>query len=525
MMSTVWSKSKTVLKCWAIICAGCVSSFIFPPFFNAWAGYIALIGFFSYLFLTPKSRKALFGITYLFGFAFYVVGFSWISNALLVDAEKFAGFIPVVFVAIGAFFGLFWAVPALFVPQDAKLFRKIIIYACGFVLMEWVRSFIFTGFPWNLLGSALCFSPDMIRAAAYIGTYGLSLLLMLFCLGISLLIIGGIQRKFYVSGILLVIIPVSVILGAGWVDSLSQSSSGKDETKVLVVRLVQPSIPQTFKWNPSLMYKNFRQYIELSKKGPADGYMALEDIDMVVWGETATPYLLDRDEEHRLEIKEAIPQNGFLVTGVLRVGMENGQYVPYNSMFVLDDRADIKDYYDKSHLVPFGEYLPFREYLPDFMAPVAEVVGNLGKGEKYKNIQVSGLPLMGGAICYESIFPKEIINPEKKPEVLLVLANDGWYGISAGPSQHLAAAQLRAVEEGVTVIRSANTGISAVIDVNGHILDDIGLNEVGVADVILNFPFSRDTIYGKYGNKIPLSIILLLLLCCMNWGSIVRKRQ
>ena len=169
----------------------------------------------------------------------------------------------------------------------------------------------------------------------------------------------------------------------------------------------------------------------------------------------------------------------------------------------------MKDYYDKAHLVPFGEYLPFRAYLPDFMTPVANVVGDLGQGEPFKNLQVQGLPLMGGAICYESIFPKGVINPKSKPEILLVLANDGWYGVSAGPYQHLAAAQMRAVEEGITVIRSANTGISAVILPNGDTIGGIGLNEEGVSDVVLPKVLAKDTMYGRYGNIVLLFLLLI----------------
>jgi len=513
-MHTVWNKSKTVLKCWAIIFAGAVSSFIFPPFANVCLGYLALIGFLAFLFFKPRLKKELFGIAYLFGFAFYCVGFSWINNALLIEADKFASFIPLVIFAIGSFFGLFWAIPALFAAGNKNVYQKMIAFSATFVLMEWVRSFIFTGFPWNLLGTAFSFSPYMIQGAAFIGTYGLSLLLLLFCSGVALLVIGLLQKRFYKGSLLFLLIP-AVFFFVSAQQIKEPECLHCEEQRGLLVRLVQPSIPQTFKWHPALMYQNFRQYIELSKKGSEEGYWPLEEIDLVVWGETATPYILDRDEEHRLELKEAIPQGGFLVTGVLRAGMENGGIVPYNSLYVLDDKANIKDYYDKAHLVPFGEYLPFREYLPDFMSPVADIVGDLGKGEKYKNINVLGLPLMGGAICYESIFPKQVLNPQKKPEVLLVLANDGWYGISAGPYQHLAAAQMRAVEEGITVIRSANTGISAIIEPSGKITGQIGLNEVGITDIMLKKPLTKDTFYGRYGNVIPLSLLLLLLLWSM----------
>lgn len=155
------------------------------------------------------------------------------------------------------------------------------------------------------------------------------------------------------------------------------------------------------------------------------------------------------------------------------------------------------------------------------MAPVASVVGDLGSGEKYKKLQVAGLPLMGGAICYESIFPKEVLNPEQKPELLVVLANDGWYGVSAGPYQHLAAAQMRAVEEGITVIRSANTGISAVIAPNGDVSGLIGLNEEGVSDTALPKVLEKSTLYGRYGNIVPGGLLFFCLLLALLLNSFV----
>lgn len=508
---------------WYFIFAGAIASFIFPPFQSIGAGYVALISFLCVLFSKEYSKRQLFGRAYLFGFAFFAVGFSWINNALLIDGDKFVGFIPAVILAIGAFFGLFWAIPALICGYMKNIYARMMLFMASFVFFEWVRSFIFTGFPWNLLGTALSFSPAMIQGAAYIGTYGLSLLLLMFCFGITLLLLSMWHKKFYKGSLILLILPSLFFIIAAQRDDGKCEHCG--ETDDFIVRLVQPSIPQTFKWHPALMYKNFRQYIELSKNGVTGRNLPLDAVHLVVWGEAATPYLLDRDEEHLNEIKEAIPQNGFLVTGLLRFSMESGQERPYNSLFVLNGNGEIKDYYDKVHLVPFGEFLPFRKYLPDFMTPVANVVGELGRGEAYKNIKVDGLPLMGGAICYESIFPKQVLNPKEKPEILLVLANDGWYGISAGPYQHLAAAQMRAVEEGVTVIRSANTGISAVIDVYGKILGHIGLNVVDIADVALPQPFSIPTFYGKYGNIIPLMLMLLMLIAALGLDKSLKKSE
>lgn len=498
-------KSRALLKYLLLFCAGAMSSLIFPPFTQCLYGYAGLIGFLIFLFYKERGAKEMFWAAYIFGFAFFAVGFSWINNALLTDGEQFVAFVPLVMLAIGLFFGLFWGLPALAAAKGKGVYEKMLVFAGSYVLWEWVRSFIFTGFPWNLLGTAFSFHPRLIQGASVIGTYGLSLLLLILCCGMALIGISIRQKKLYKGSFLFILLP---ILGLFYFGLQFHPINELDGLKV---RLVQPNIPQTFKWQPALMYQNFRQYIDMSRVQP------LDDVDMVVWGETATPYILDRDEERLAEIKNAIPEKGFLVTGVLRIGHENGREVPYNSLFVINGNGDIKDYYDKSHLVPFGEFLPFRDYLPDFMEPVASVVGDLGRGEKYKNIKVSGLPLMGGAICYESIFPKEVINPKEKPEILLVLANDGWYGISAGPYQHLAAAQMRAVEEGITVIRSANTGISAVILANGEMLGVIGLDVSGVTDVMLPKKLSRKTVYGTYGNAIPLSILLLILLfiCAM----------
>lgn len=506
MINPIKNWKKSIIRFFLIFFAGAVSSLIFPPFTSSMQGYFAFVLFLAYLFSGERSTKSMFWMSYLFGFSFYAVGFAWINKALMVDEGNFSSYIPVVFFIIGAFFSLFLSIPVALASKGKNVYSKMLLFIAFYVIFEWIRSFIFTGFPWNLLGTALSFDDKLIQGASIVGTYGLSLMLMLLLNGIALLIMSIWRKRFYVGSVVFIVIPM--IFGFYSV-SLYQDVDYNGDIKV---RLVQPNIPQTFKWDNELAYHNFRKHINLSKSGN------LDDVDLVVWGETASPYQLDEDMERLSEIVEAIPQNGFLLTGLLRRTIKNGEFVPYNSLFVINDQGVIKDYYDKAHLVPFGEYLPFREYLPDFMKPVANVVGDIGKGEKYKNINVEGLPLMGGAICYESIFPKEVINPKNRPEVLVVLANDGWYGISAGPYQHLMASKMRAVEEGITVIRSANTGISAVIAPNGRILAGIGLDKEAVIDVFLPKVLSKNTIYGKYGNVIPLLLILIVFIiaCIVN---------
>lgn len=503
MQHLMKSRRKGILKFFLIFFAGAVSSLIFPPFSSVVQAYFAFILFLAYLFVKDRNAKDMFWTAYLFGFSFYAVGFAWINNALLIDDDSFVSYVPLVFFVMGAFFALFFSIPAICSAKGKSIYSRMLIFTAFFVLFEWIRSFIFTGFPWNLLGTALGFNDRLVYGASVVGTYGLSLFLMLLLNAGALFVISIWKKCFYVGS--LVFVAVSLIF-LGYNAYLYKDMDYNGEIKV---RLVQPSIPQTFKWDSNLAYNNFRKHIDLSKQG------GLDDVDLVVWGETASPYQLDEDIMHLAEIVEAIPRDGFLLTGLLRRSIENGEFVPYNSLFVLNSQGIIKDYYDKSHLVPFGEYLPFREYLPEFMKPIANVVGDIGKGEKYKTINVVGLPSMGGAICYESIFPKEVLNPDNKPEVLVVLANDGWYGISSGPYQHLIAAKMRAIEEGITVIRSANTGISAIMAPNGKILGDIGLNKEGIIDIYLPKDLSIDTIYGRYGNLIPFMLIFALLLVAM----------
>ena len=498
------------ISSWVWFFLGGIASLVFPPFKSAFWGYVSIISFLMYMFYKDRTKRQLFWKSYVFGIGFYTVSLAWINNALLLD-EDISSYVPLTFFSIGIFFGLFWSVPFVISGFGKNVYSKMLYFCSSFVFVEWIRSFIFTGFPWNLLGTALSFDVRLIQGASIVGTYGLSLCIVLMLSGITLFIMSAINKKMYWGSLGFVLVPLVLIsVCAAGFNKANQDGDIK-------VRLVQPNIPQTFKWDSAKAYENFRKHIDMSKNNN-------EDVDLVVWGEAAVPYPLDRDINHLIEVTEAVPANGFLVTGLLRGAMEYGDLIAYNSLFVINDRGDILDYYDKSHLVPFGEYLPLREYLPDFMRPITNIVGTLGKGEKYKNIKVNGLPTMGGAICYESIFPSEVVNKKDKPELLLVLVNDGWYGVSNGPYQHLVAAQMRAVEEGVTVIRSANTGISAVIADNGEVLNTIGLDKAGAVDIILPKKLSHSTLYGRLGNIIPLTLAFILFVIAFFVGRTKKSK-
>ena len=212
------------------------------------------------------------------------------------------------------------------------------------------------------------------------------------------------------------------------------------------------------------------------------------------------------------KITDAIPNKGYLITGLVRYTFQEGDFRPMNSSFIIDKSGKILNYYDKSHLVPFGEYIPFRKHLPDWIKPVTNTISDFIAGKGHKSIKISTHPSFGISICYEIIFPHQIINPKDKPDWLINLTNDGWYGISQGPYQHLVTTQLRAIEEGRTIVRAANTGISAIINPYGKILAQIPLNERKILDINLPKQLYIKTIYGEYGNYLPLILALVNIL-------------
>ena len=478
---------------------GALSVLCFAPYYFVVGGIIAYAVLF-YLLLDSKNKKELFIRAYSFGFAHFALGFSWIGNALLIEPEKFGFLYPVVIIASGAFFGLFFALPAMLMPIGRTPWQKWLMFSALMVVFEWIRSFIFTGFPWNLTGYSLAFSDEMIPIAALGGSYLVSLLALL------VYTIGGIWLYYRnkKTAIVCFSVAVGIVLGV-WGGGYWRLKLKDNKETDVVVRIVQPSIPQSMKWNRDVAEQIFQTYLELSSiesdKKPK----------IIVWGETASPFALDDDELHLLQAITNIPDDGYLISGMITYHQVGDRYKPYNSMVVLDSKGEIVDYYHKTHLVPFGEYIPFREYLPDFVKPVANTIGTFGKGNGPKKIILGNLPSMGGIICYEAIFPHEVVNENIRPDFLINLTNDGWYGDSAGPYQHWVAAKMRAVEEGIAIVRAANNGISGMINAYGQDKQTIPLNYKGFLDVVLDTPINNGTIYSHFGNRVILTFCLILV--------------
>ena len=438
---------------------------------------------------------------YYFGFAFFAFGLAWINNALLLDANAFGWLVPITFLASGFFFGLFIAIPAWLSWYAKKDWARYLAFTALFVVFEWIRSFFLTGFPWNLLGSTLAFSDILIQAAGLGGTYFLSLLVLL-AAGAPFLYFNSKSKKRLKISVSIIAVILVFLGGFGYF----KIKAHPHQASSTIIRLVQPAIPQSLKWNAAALSDNLEQYIKLSQ------LPGFDNVDFIIWGETAFPYAIEQDIYHRQMLQYAIPPQGYLITGALRYeDIQDASYKVYNSLFVLNKSNKIIATYDKFHLVPFGEYIPLRKYLPEWIRPVANAIGSFQAGKGPEIITIPEQPSLGGLICYEVIFPHQILDKNNRPQWIVNLTNDGWYGDSAGPHQHLVATRLRAVEEGITIARVAGSGISALISPLGTVLGQIPLHKQGILDIALPKEPQFSTTYSRLGNSLILLICSFLL--------------
>lgn len=468
---------------------GYLSSYAFAPYF-----YIPLlaigISVLMFLITIETSKKKITCLSFLFGAGLGVGSLNWICHALLVDGGAYQFLIPLALLGLGLFLGLFFALPAFCASFFKTSVSRWLSFCAFFVFFEWVRSWLFTGFPWNLIGNIWTVSPAMLQFAGLVGVYGLSLLTLLFFTSLALLP----QKRYFLT--LLIVVCLSFLGGAFHI-----YESPKEMVWGVQLRLVQPNIKQSLKWDPDRAEENFSTLISLSKENN-------DKITHVIWPESAMPYYPEIDETARLRLMSAVRQGGTLLAGALRV-VDLSKRQLANSLFVFDHLSNIQGYYDKSHLVPFGEYVPFRDVLKiDKLVPIPS---DFNKGEGVRTMYIPKAPPVSPLICYEVIFPSEVVDKKKRPEWILNLTNDGWYGLSAGPYQHLSIAQMRAVEEGLPLVRATNNGVSAVINPYGEIIASLDLGEKGVLDSPLPRAGKR-TLYSIYGNKIPLTLVLIILI-------------
>lgn len=435
-----------------------------------------------------------------FGVGFFGAGLHWIGNAFLVDKDMFGALMPFAMVLLAAGMGLFTAAAVAL----ARRFwttgpSRVGVFALAWILIEWVRGWIFTGFPWHLAGYAWTAILPMMQSVALFGIYGLSLLTVLAAAAPAVLTDcrtgtagPGARRGLFWLAAPWAILAMLTVWGT------VRLADGGPKMTGITVRLVQPSVPQIEKMNPGNAADIYRRHMDLTREP------GLDTAGFIIWPEAAVPVLVSRHPEILSDIGGLLHPGQYFILGSARYVEARGVLPEryYNSLHVIAPGGEIVATYDKHTLVPFGEYLPFGDLIERF--GLTKLVGGQGSyspGKKLQTLQLSGAPDFGPLICYEAIFPGRVVDPAKRPQWLLNLTDDTWFGTDSGPRQHFAIARTRAIEEGLPLVRAANNGISAIIDPKGRILRSLGTNKIGVLDGELPAP-ALPTLQARFGQLI-----------------------
>ena len=467
-----------------------------------------------------EGRRAAFVLGWWFGFGFFLTGLYWIGIAMLVDAAQFGWMIPFATAGLSAGLAVFpgLALWLLRLSRAAGLGR-IFALAFTWTALEWLRGHVLTGFPWNLIGHTWTLADAPIQFAALVGSYGLSLVTVLIAaLPATLGGPGAVLRKWLPLGLAAAL--VVALWGGG---ALRLAAAREAMVPGVKLRLVQADIAERLKWQPEQLEGNLLAHIHLSEGADA------EQVTDLVWPEAAVPYFLAEQPGLRAMLARIIPKGGLLLAGTLRSAPVEGATAPnggayryYNSLEAVDDTGQIAGSYDKVHLVPFGEYVPLRGILP--VEKLVPGRGDFSPGPGPRTLDLPGLPPVSSLICYEAIFPGEVSDPAHPPQWLLNVTNDAWFGVSSGPYQHFESARLRAVEEGVPLVRAANTGISGVIDPYGRVIARLGLGKRGVVDAPLPAAIPGGTPFAHNGSAGLAFLFMLMAALAWRLSRLSRPR-
>lgn len=509
----------------AAFVAGAVGALAMPPF-GLWPVLALSLPVAVWLIdgaggRTPmRTALAAAAIGWWFGFGYFLAGLWWLGAAFLVEAEEFAWALPLGVLGLPAGLAFFPAfgfgvARLLWSPGPAR----ILAFAAGLATAEWLRGHILTGFPWNSLGLALGQELYLAQAAALVGLYGLTVLAAAaFAAPATLADEGGRWRRLGPSAAGLAVLAAMAGYGLWRVPSAPSPT-----VPGVVLRIMQPNLPQDAKFRPENREAILNHYLALSENGPADGPAGMDGVTHLVWPESAFPFLLARDPDALGAIAALLPPGAVLVTGAARAmeplpGETSLRF--FNAIQVVDDEGRITGIYDKVHLVPFGEYLPLDGLLRRLgLRQFVHAPGGFEAGRERTLLPVPGLPPVAGLICYEAIFPGEVLPQDgTRPGVFVNVTNDAWFGKTPGPYQHTAQARLRSIEQGIPLIRAANTGISAVVDGYGRLVASLPLGAEGVLDASLPEALPA-TIYARSGD-----VIFWFLTLSAAVGAMVARR-
>lgn len=487
---------------------GAFAALALPPVHAVPVLLVAIPGLLAMLGAAPGWRRA-FWVGFAWGWGFFAAGLYWITHAVLTEVERFWWLVPIAVPALALPLAVFVAGPAALAWRARAGWPRVLAFAGAWVLFELLRGWVFTGFPWNLMGTVWAFGALPVQAAAWIGVHGMSLATVLLA---ATPLLG--RRA---------MLGAAAALAGFAAFGLVRLWPAEPAPEPVGILIVQGNVAQELKWREEQRIPILRRYIEATREAALAALRELPEGHglVVIWPETAVPFLLADDPEVRQLVAGALPQRAMLLSGTVRAefGPDRRVRQVFNSLVAIDPAGDVRGVTDKVTLVPFGEYMPFAGLLP-----IRVVQGGMdfSAGDSLRSVRAGWVPPFGALICYEVIFPASVV-PDERPAWLVNVTNDAWFGISTGPWQHLAAARLRAVEEGLPLARAAQTGVSAVFDARGREVARTGLGETGA--LMAPLPAAREpTLFARLGLVLP---GLLAVICFILgwWGRHPAKRR
>ncbi len=449
----------------------------------------------------PGRLRPAFATGWWFGFGYFVAGLWWTGAAMLVEADAYAWAMPIAVLLLPAFLAIFFG----FAAALARLLwsdglGRILALAASLAVAEWLRTFLFTGFPWNPIGFAAMPVPVAMQSVALVGMPGMNALAVFVFAAPALLA----ERRHRRLGIALAVLLVAAHLGWGF-QRLNQPLPA--DARSLTVRIVQPAIDQSEKWNTEVRDRIFLTLLDLSRSPSVDGQPRPE---LIVWPETSLPFLITEEPQALVALGEMLAEGQMLLAGAVRgeadpTAPDGARF--YNSVIAIDESGVVADAVDKMHLVPGGEYLPLAGLFAAIgIDQIVSGPGDFSPGADRHAMTVADGVRAAAFICYEIIFPDlvaaGVASGTGEADLIVNVTNDAWFGDTPGPYQHFRQAQVRAVETGRAVVRAANTGISGAIDPRGRIVDALAMQTRGVVDLTLPvavdqvMPYARARLVG-----------------------------
>ncbi len=481
-----------------MVLLGMLASVSLPPLF-LFPAILAFCPFLIHALLSTSMWRAAF-LFWGFAFGWFVASLYWISASLFIDISWEILILPLCLFALPAFLAIFWGLAGLFVFMFGRTIKSRLIYTVIFIgLAEYLRSVLFTGFPWNSPSQIILTHVYLSQIASVIGQNG-SVFLILISVVSTCFICLNFKKIGFLCCLPLI---TSLCFGAWRMDNPSLPRKlVTDHNQQILVRLVQPNVPQNERWKSEYKQQQIDNLFELSlpNKSPAP---------LIIWPEAAFPSIWPdfKGQFYEEMTQLVLPNNSQLLSGMLRFDSNKKLY---NSALLFGDGGELIGIIDKQKRVPFGEYIPFREKIfPNNFTLFGNKL-DISVGPNDGLLHTKDNLKLRVFICYEIIFP-DLISSYERPNVIINLTNDAWFGRTIGPYQHLSQARLRAIEEGLPLVRVANTGISAAFDYKGILLGKINLLEKGVLDIPLSLKEEK-TIYSKFRWKITVLIIFILTL-------------